>query len=100
LLVDPDDERLDAVPDDVVDGLFRERYRTDRGQYLVFGEGNLSPGSKERYVNAIAHGREGLYRDSAANLLRYGLSISRRESYTPGVPGDVDTEKLAVQYGL
>jgi hypothetical protein len=100
LVVDPDDERLDAVPDDVVDGLFRERYRTDRGQYLVFGEGNLSPGSKERYVNAIAHGREGLYRDSAANLLRYGLSITRRESYTPGVPGDVDTEKLAVQYGL
>jgi hypothetical protein len=100
LIVDPDDERLDAVPDDVVEGLFNDRYRTEQGCYLVFGEGNLSPGSKERYVNAVAHGRESLQWDSAANLLAYGISISRDEPFEPGIPDAVDRETLASNYGL
>lgn len=100
LVVDPDDNRLDTVPADVLDGMLNDRYRTERGCYLVFGEGNLSPGSKERYVNALAHGREGLQWDSAANLLGYGLSISRDEPFTPGIPDVLDRETLAAHYGL
>lgn len=100
LVVDPDDERLQAVPDDVLAGLLRERYRTRDGRYLVFGEGNLSPGSKERYVNAVAHGREGLRWDSAANLLAYGTSISTGEPFEPGLPTLLDRETLASRYGL
>lgn len=100
LVVDPDDDRLDAVPDAVVEGLLDDRYRTEHGCYLVFGEGNLSPGSKERYVNAVAHGRGGLQWDSAANLLGYGLSISRNEPFEPGIPGAIDRESLATHYGL
>jgi hypothetical protein len=100
LVVDPGDDRLDAVPDAVVEGLFDERYRTRRGRYLVFGEGNLSPGSKERYVNAVAHGREGLRRDSAANLLAYGDSVSRGVPFEPGIPDLVDTADLADRYGI
>lgn len=100
LVVDPDDERLDTVPEDVVAGLLKDRYRTAQGRYLVFGEGNLSPGSKERYVNAVAHGRDGLQWDSAANLLRYGMSISRNEPFEPGIPDVLDRETLATRYGL
>jgi hypothetical protein len=100
LVVDPDDERLHAVPDDVVEGLLNDRYRTERGCYLVFGEGNLSPGSKERYVNAVAHGRQGLQWDSAANLLGYGLSISRDEPFDPGIPDIIDRKTLATHYRL
>jgi hypothetical protein len=100
LVVDPDDERLQAVPADVRAGLLRERYRTRDGRYLVFGEGNLSPGSKERYVNAIAHGRTGLRWDSAANLLAYGTAISSGEQFEPGVPDSLDRDALATRYGI
>jgi len=100
LVVDPGDERLQAVPEDVRTGLLRERYRTRDGRYLVFGEGNLSPGSKERYVNAIAHGREGLRWDSAANLLAYGTAISAGEPFEPGLPDALDRDRLAARYGL
>lgn len=100
LAVDPRDERLRAVPTDVRAGLLRERYRTRDGRYLVFGEGNLSPGSKERYVNAIAHGREGLRWDSAANLLAYGRAVSTGEPFEPGVPDSLDRETLAARYGI
>jgi len=100
LVVDPTDHRLDVVPDDVLAGLFREEFRTRDGCYLVFGEGNLSPGSLERYVNALAHGRSGLRWDSAANLLAYGRSISTGEPFEPGIPDALDRETLADQYGL
>jgi len=100
LVVDPGDERLQAVPRAVREGLLRERYRTREGRYLVFGEGNLSPGSKERYVNAIAHGREGLRWDSAANLLSYGTAVSAGEPFDPGVPAALDRDRLAARYGL
>ncbi|AKH97615.1 hypothetical protein HLASF_1127 [Halanaeroarchaeum sulfurireducens] len=100
LVVDPDDSRLEAVPDDVLQGLLKERYRTERGEYLVFGEGNLSPGSKERYVNALTRGREGLRWDSAANLLAYGRSVSRSGPFEPGIPDLIDREALANRYGL
>jgi hypothetical protein len=99
LMVDPDDERLDAVPDAVVERLLDDRYRTEWGWYLVFGEGNLSPGSKERYVNAVVHGRDGFQWDSAANLLEYGLSISRNDRFEPGIPDRIDRETLASHYG-
>ncbi|MFB6362206.1 MAG: hypothetical protein ABEH59_12915 [Halobacteriales archaeon] len=100
LVVDPDDERLSAVPDDVIGGLLNDRYRTEEGCYLAFGEGNLSPGSKERFVNAMAHGREGLKWDSAANLLGYGTSISKGESFEPGIPDFIDPDLLARRYSL
>ncbi|MFB6253311.1 MAG: hypothetical protein ABEI06_01720 [Halobacteriaceae archaeon] len=100
LVVDPNDDRLDAIPSDVVDGLLKDRYRMEEGPYLVFGEGNLSPGSKERYVNAIANGRKGLCWDSAANLLAYGISISQDEPFEPGIPDVIDEDTLATRYGL
>lgn len=100
LVVDPDDRRLAAVPDDVVAGLLDERYRTEDGCYLVFGEGNLSPGSIERYVNALTHGRSGLRWDSAANLLAYGRSVSNDEPFEPGIPEPLDRGTLAAHYDL
>jgi hypothetical protein len=100
LVVDPSDGRLEAVPDDVLAGLLDERYRTAGGCYLVFGEGNLSPGSIERYVNALAHGRPGLAWDSAANLLAYGTSVSRDEPFEPGIPDALDPETIAARYHL
>ena len=100
LVVDPEDERLRTIPDDVLTGLLRERYRTREGRYLVFGEGNLSPGSKERYVNAVAHGRSGLRWDSAANLLNYGLSISTGTTFEPGFPALLDRDAVLTAYGL
>lgn len=100
LVVDPDSDRVRAVPDDVLDGLFRDRYRTESGDYLVFGEGNLAPGSKERYVNAIAHGRDGLKWDSAANLVEYGTAIGSDEPFEPGVPDAIGVDALADRYDL
>jgi hypothetical protein len=100
LVVDPTDPRLDIVPNDVLTGLFRDQYRTEDGCYLVFGEGNLSPGSLERYVNALAHGRSGLRWDSAANLLAYGTSISNDEPFEPRIPDPLDRETLADRYEL
>jgi hypothetical protein len=98
LVVDPEDERLRALPPELLAELLDERYRTREGNYLVFGEGNLSPGSKERYVNWVAHGREGLTYDSAANLCAYGQSIACGESFDPGVPTALDPEELTARY--
>ncbi|MFB6113973.1 MAG: hypothetical protein ABEJ58_07720 [Halodesulfurarchaeum sp.] len=100
LVIDPEDPRLSVVPEDVLEGLFHERYRTERNTYLVFGEGNQSPGSKERYVNAVSFGREGLRWDSAANLLTYGECISRGEPFEPGIPELIDPDALKEQYEL
>lgn len=100
LMVTPTDERLDVIPDAVLERLLDDRYRTKQGYYLVFGEGNLSPGSKERYVNALVHGRDGLDWDSAANLWAYGDSISKGESFTPGLPDQISREELEKKYHI
>lgn len=100
LVVNPQDERVTQLPAAIRDHIFDARYRTEEGCYLVFGEGNLSPGSKERFVNAIAHGRQGLQWDSAANLLKYGESISRDRTFEPGVPEMLDIRTLAGRYNM
>lgn len=67
-------------PDYIKDKILHEEYRTEEGNYLVLGEPNSSPGSGIDIVN-----QEYEEQDSAANILRYGDSISRDHGFERGI---------------
>lgn len=76
--VDP--YQMQEFPDFIKDSMLHEEYRTEEGNYLVLGEPNASPGSGIDIVN-----QEYEEQDSAANILRYGESVSRGQSFDRGL---------------
>ncbi|MFB6175475.1 MAG: hypothetical protein ABEJ87_05925 [Candidatus Nanohalobium sp.] len=92
LAVDPYDRDLQEYPDEIVEPLLHEDYQTEDGNYLIFCEGNLSPGSIIDYINQEPE------QDTAANLWNYVDSVSRGEEFERGVPDVMDIETLQDRY--
>ncbi len=92
LAVDPYNSDLNEYPDEVIEPLMNDEYRTEEGEYLFLCEGNLSPGSIIDFINQNPD------QDTAANLLAYGDSVSRGESFERGIPELMDVEMLQDRY--
>lgn len=90
LVVDPEDSRLSKYPEQMKDEMFDEDYRLESGEYLVYGEINISPGSIVDYVNC-----DRPWQNSAANLVEAGESLSRGENYSRLDETRLDGEKEA-----
>lgn len=92
LAIDPYDRDLRDYPDEIIQPLFQEEYEMEDGNYLIFCEGNLSPGSIIDYVNQDPE------QDTAANLWGYADSVSRGEEFERGVPDEMDVQTLQDRY--
>jgi|GEM_PF-4596379 len=94
LVVDPDSDDkgiLDVYPDDALDDILNDRYRTEDGSYLVFAETNASPGYKIDIVNY-----EMPWQHSALNLLKLADDFSRGSEYEVFGEGDLADSDLCL----
>jgi len=69
---------LEAYPDEALDEIFNERYRTEDGKYLIFAETNASPGSKIDSINYQMP-----WQNSALGLLKGADDFSRGKEFEP-----------------
>ena len=92
LAVNPQDRDLRDYPDEVIEPLLNEEYETEDGNFLIYCEGNLSPGSIIDFINQDPE------QDTAANLWGYADSVSRGEEFERGVPDEMDVQTLQDRY--
>lgn len=86
ILIDPSKPEFDSYPDEIIEDLLDERFRTN-GSYAVYIEANASPGIKTDAINSNP------IQDSKLNLRSYADSLGREEEFVPG-----DWRKTAVDY--
>jgi len=92
LAINPYDRKLNDYPDEIIEPLLQEDYETENGNYLIFCEGNLSPGSIIDYINQEPE------QDTSANLWSYADAVSRGEEFERGVPEEIGLETLQDRY--